>query len=72
MAQAMFNESMLKLVFQNGVKENGEANLVSKSFRNVKETATPDEMMQVVDAIASIVALPLYSAVKNASFDVIK
>ncbi|MFT8322798.1 MAG: DUF1659 domain-containing protein [Bacillus sp. (in: firmicutes)] len=72
MAQATFNNSLIKLVFQNGVKENGEANFVSKSLRNVKETATPEEIMQVGDAIASIVEWPIHSIIKNASFDLTK
>ncbi|WP_445487230.1 DUF1659 domain-containing protein [Niallia sp. 03133] len=72
MAQSLFNESVIKLIFQNGVKENGEANFVSKSLRNVKETATPEELLQVADAVASLVTLPLQAVVKNANFDVVK
>jgi hypothetical protein len=70
MAQVLLSESTLKVVFQNGLKENGEPNLVSKSLRNVKESATPEEIIQVVDALSSLVAYTLHSVVKNDSFDV--
>lgn len=44
MAQALWNEASLKLAFLNGMKENGDPNLVIKTFRNLNETATPEQI----------------------------
>lgn len=47
MAQALWNEASLKLAFLNGMKENGEPNLVTKTFRNLNEMATPEQILQL-------------------------
>lgn len=70
MAQEFLQESAIKITFQNGVKENGEPLLVTKSLYNLKETATSDAIMQVVESLASLVSYPLYSVERNNSFDV--
>ncbi|HWJ76527.1 MAG TPA: DUF1659 domain-containing protein [Niallia sp.] len=72
MAQGIWNESSVKLLFLNGMKENGEPNIVTKSFKDVKEAATPDQLMAVAEAIASIVSYPLYSVVRYDSIDINK
>lgn len=72
MAQATFLETVVKLNFQTGMKENGEAIYTSKALRNIKDSATPEAIMQVAEALASLVSFPLESVIKNDSFDVVK
>lgn len=72
MAQATFMETVVKMNFQTGMKENGESIYSSKSLRNIKDAATADEIMQVAEALASLVSYPLESVVKNDSFKLLK
>ncbi|KAB7663577.1 DUF1659 domain-containing protein [Bacillus sp. B1-b2] len=70
MAQAIWNEASMKLLFMNGMKENGEPNLVSKTLNDVKETATPEQVLTVADALSSIVSYTLYSVIRNDSVEI--
>ena len=72
MAQQIWNESSLKLLFMDGLKENGSPNLITKTFKNVKETATPDQLMTVAEALASLVSYSLYSVVRNDNIEINK
>lgn len=70
MAQAIWNEASMKLLFMNGMKENGEPNIVTKSLNDVKETSTPEQLMIVAEALASLVSYTLYSVVRNDSLEI--
>ncbi|GKU82761.1 DUF1659 domain-containing protein [Niallia sp. NCCP-28] len=72
MAQTKFMETVVKMNFQTGMKENGESIYSSKSLRNIKDAATSEEIMQVAGALASLVSYPLESVVKNDSFNLSK
>ena len=72
MAQGIWNESGLKLLFLNGMKENGEPNIVTKTLKDVKETATPDQLMTVAEALSSLVSYSLYSVVRSDSIEINK
>lgn len=65
MAQALWNEASLKLAFLNGMKENGDPNLVIKTFRNLNETATPKQIYAAAQGLASLVTYSLYSVERN-------
>jgi hypothetical protein len=65
MAQALWNEASLKLAFLNGMKENGDPNLVIKTFRNLNETATPEQIYAAAQGLASLVTYSLYSVERN-------
>lgn len=54
MATQVILDSQLSLIFDMGVDENGKAILKRKNYNNVKTTATPDELLQVAQAIASL------------------
>ncbi|EOR21723.1 DUF1659 domain-containing protein [Cytobacillus oceanisediminis] len=72
MAQVHWNESSLKLMFLNGIKENGDPNLVTKTFRNVNETATPEQILAVAQGLASLVTYSLYSVERNDTSEIIE
>ncbi|TRZ38383.1 DUF1659 domain-containing protein [Niallia circulans] len=70
MAQSLLKETSIKLYFQNGVKENGDPQLISKTFNLVKATAAPDQILQAADSIESIVKFPVHSVTKHESYDI--
>ena len=54
MASQVILDSQLSLVFDIGMDENGKAIVKRKNYNNVKTTATPDELLQVAQALASL------------------
>lgn len=54
MAVETLIDSQLSLVFDMGVDENGKAMTKRKNYTNVKTSATPDQMLQAAQAIASL------------------
>ena len=70
MAEAIWNESSIKLMFLNGLKENGDPNYVTKTFRNVKQTASPEQLLAVSTGLASLVTYTLYSVERNDTTDI--
>ncbi|MET1030582.1 DUF1659 domain-containing protein [Domibacillus tundrae] len=65
MAQATLMNSSLRLVFDNGVDENGKQVFKSKSYSNVKSAATPDQFSTAAAAIATLSSIPLASIERN-------
>ncbi|AYV66373.1 DUF1659 domain-containing protein [Niallia circulans] len=72
MAQALWNEASLKLAFLNGMKENGEPNLVTKTFRNLNEMATPEQIFAAAQGMASLVTYSLYSVERNDTSEIVE
>ncbi|PAE13824.1 hypothetical protein CHI02_02605 [Niallia circulans] len=72
MAQALWNEASLKLAFLNGMKENGDPNLVIKTFRNLNETATPEQIYAAAQGLTSLVTYSLYSVERNDISEIIE
>ncbi|WP_312093904.1 DUF1659 domain-containing protein [Niallia sp.] len=72
MAEAIWNESSMKIMFQNGLKENGDPNYITKTFKNVKQTATPEQMLVVATGLATLVSYTLYSVERNDTTDIIE
>lgn len=50
----MVISSRLSIIFNAGVDEDGEMILRTKSFNNVKETATDQELLEIVNALAPL------------------
>lgn len=72
MAEAIWNEASVKLMFLNGLKENGDPNYITKTFKNVKQAATPDQMLLVAEGLASLVTHSLYSVERSDTTEIIK
>jgi len=70
MAQSTLKETSIKLHFQSGVKENGDPQLISKTFNLVKSTATPEQILQAADSIETIVSFPVNSVTKHESYEI--
>ncbi|QED49685.1 DUF1659 domain-containing protein [Cytobacillus dafuensis] len=71
MAQARMFDTKLRLSFETGLNEKGEPIFKSKTFGNVKNTATADQLHQVAQAIAALSNDPLAAVVRNDSFDIV-
>ncbi|MGM7721583.1 DUF1659 domain-containing protein [Metabacillus sp. Hm71] len=54
MAVAALLDSQLSLVFDMGLDENGKVKTKRKNYNNVKTSATPDQLLQVAQAIVSL------------------
>ncbi|MBU5212363.1 MULTISPECIES: DUF1659 domain-containing protein [Heyndrickxia] len=70
MAQVLLKGSSLKLVFDNGLDDNGKPVYQSRTFNNVRLEATPDELLQAAQAIGSLSQKNLFSIERNDSSDV--
>ena len=67
MASQVILDSQLSLVFDMGLDEDGKDILKRKNYNNVKTTATPDELLQVAQALASLQTETLSSIERNDS-----
>ncbi|WP_299093753.1 DUF1659 domain-containing protein [uncultured Metabacillus sp.] len=54
MAVAALLDSQLSLVFDMGLDENGKVKTKRKNYNNIKTSATPDQLLQVAQAIVSL------------------
>ncbi|MDQ0178507.1 DUF1659 domain-containing protein [Bacillus chungangensis] len=59
MVQAKLRETKLKLVFSNGVDDNGNPNLQNKTYQYINLQATPDQLHETAVAIAVLTVNPL-------------
>lgn len=71
MAEAMLLESRLRLLFETGIDEKGNPTFKTKTFNNVKKTATADQLHATAMAIASLSDYLLDSVERNDSYDII-
>ncbi|PLR95900.1 DUF1659 domain-containing protein [Bacillus sp. T33-2] len=71
MAQAMLKDSRLTLVFETGMNEKGEPIFKSKSYANVKKTATADQLAQAASALGTLSAYPISTVERTDSSDII-
>lgn len=65
MAQAFIADSQLKLVFNTGVDGEGNPIFKSKSFRNVKVTASTDGLYAVAQSLIDLQQYPVTSIERN-------
>ncbi|MBU8878723.1 DUF1659 domain-containing protein [Bacillus sp. FJAT-29790] len=70
MAQAMMIDTKLRLSFETGVNEKGQPVCKTKTFGNIKRSATADQLFQVAQAIATLCSDPVVTVVRNDSFDI--
>ncbi|MGP4075026.1 DUF1659 domain-containing protein [Halobacillus sp. K22] len=57
--------SQLQLVFENGQDEKGKTVFRTKSFNNIKMTATKDQLYRVATAMAPLQQRLLYAVERN-------
>lgn len=66
MALAERIDTRLQLVFDNGVDEiSGEAITKTKSFNNIKTTATAEQLLAISNALVPLQTLPLLMVKRN-------
>ncbi|WML48915.1 DUF1659 domain-containing protein [Neobacillus sp. PS3-34] len=71
MAQAILEETKLRLIFETGVNEKGEPVFKTKTFNNVKKEATADQLLKAAQALGSLCNDPLSSIGRNDTLDII-
>ena len=59
MAIKMTRDSKLRVVFQTGHTDEGKPIYKTKSYSNVAEDVTPDQLQQVGEALASLSTYPM-------------
>jgi len=65
-AQATMIQSRLQLYFEKGIdQETGEMIVKSKSFNNVKTSATPDQLLDIAETLAELQQYPLHEVRRN-------
>lgn len=65
MAQSLIQQSQLRLVFEVGTDETGKPVYRRKNFNNIKVTATPEQLLSVSQALASLQTYPLAQIERN-------
>ena len=64
MATEIKNASSLKLQFNKGLDSNGKDVIGSKTFSNLKESSSADDILAVANAIGELQKHDLYDVVK--------
>lgn len=62
MAQFSFDSASLKVFFETGVDKEGQPIIKAKTFQNVRESATADQIQAVAQAINSLSSFPVLKA----------
>ncbi|SFC01886.1 Protein of unknown function [Bacillus sp. OV322] len=65
MANGVLYSSTLKLSFDTGMNEKGEAVLKRKSYANIKTQSAADELFSAAKLIASLQVYPLQEVVRE-------
>ena len=65
MAQAIMTSSKLLVSYETGLNEKGEPIFKTKTYSNVKEEATADQLYSVGQALASLSNDPLSGVKRN-------
>ncbi|MFZ7946116.1 MULTISPECIES: DUF1659 domain-containing protein [Bacillaceae] len=71
MAQALLEETKLRLVFDTGNDEEGNPIYKAKTFSNVTKAATADQFMQAATAISVLCKDPLNKVERNDSSEIL-
>jgi hypothetical protein len=71
MAQAVMTSSKLRISYETGLNEKGQPVFKAKTYANVVEEATADQLQQVGQALASLSNYPLSGIERNDSFELI-
>ncbi|KMY55221.1 MULTISPECIES: DUF1659 domain-containing protein [Bacillaceae] len=70
MAQTILVKSTLSLVFDHGFNRDGKPLYKTKTFTNVDEKATADELETAGAAIAALTDTPLVTIARNDYFEI--
>ncbi|MGF2618082.1 DUF1659 domain-containing protein [Rossellomorea vietnamensis] len=70
MATSDLKSIKLRMVYDNGVDENGKPKYSNKTYANINYTSTPDEILQAAQALAGLSSRPLLLVEKNDSYDI--
>ncbi|KAB7707262.1 DUF1659 domain-containing protein [Bacillus aerolatus] len=70
MAQAVLMKSTLSLIFDHGLNGEGKPVYKSKTFANVNELATADELEAAGAAIAALTDKPVVTVARNDYFEI--
>jgi hypothetical protein len=70
MATAELKETKIQLVFDNGLDEKGKPKVRAKSFANINMNATPAQIENAAQAIASLSSQTMLFVERNDSFDI--
>ncbi|MFK4997940.1 DUF1659 domain-containing protein [Bacillus sp. N9] len=65
MAEAYLKATRLKLVFDHGVDEDNKPVFKSKTFQNVRRSATASELYEAAQAIGALSSQPLWAIERN-------
>jgi hypothetical protein len=71
MAQAMMSSSKLRVSYETGLNEKGQPIYKTKTYSNVVEAATADQLHQVGQALASLSIYPVSMIERNDLFEVL-
>ena len=71
MATQMMTSSKLQISYETGVDEKGNPIFKTKTYSNVKEEATADQLLQVAQGLASLSNYPFSGAKRNDSSDIV-
>jgi hypothetical protein len=56
MANFEYKQAVMRLVFEAGITEEGEMKFTSKTYRNLRPSATADQLLAVSDVLAGFSA----------------
>lgn len=71
MAEAMILESRLRLLFETGLNDKGEAIYKTKTYNQIRKDATPDQLHQAAQAIGGLSEYPLASVERADNFEIV-
>ncbi|RIW28766.1 DUF1659 domain-containing protein [Bacillus salacetis] len=70
MATADLKSIKLRMVFDEGVDQEGRPKYSNKTYSNINNASTPDEILQAGEALAGLSAKPLVLLERNDSYDI--
>lgn len=71
MAEANLKASSLRLVFDDGMNEQGKPVYKTKTFSNIRLDATPDQLSQTANALGALSEKPLVRVERNDQLDIL-
>ncbi|GIN86043.1 hypothetical protein J6TS2_24290 [Heyndrickxia sporothermodurans] len=70
MAEVLLKNASLRLVFDNGLDDKGKPVFKTKTFNNIRLSATPESLLQAANAIDSLTQKELFNVERNDQSDV--
>jgi hypothetical protein len=71
MAQASLTDTKVRLFFEAGMDDEGNLILKSKTFNNVKMSATADQIFQVAQAVSALSSQTLNRVERDDSLEIL-